>query len=327
MTNIIQIDPKEFGIEETRATQIAEQFKPMLDKMVELEAEFNELVALPIDKATCAKAKELRLKYVKVRTGTEKIHKEQKAFYLAAGRYVDGWKNAQLFASQGNEKRLQEIENYYEIQEQQRIEALRAERVAVLAEVCENPEMYNAQHMTEEAFKNLVDGLRLAKQAQIEAAKKAEEERIALEKAEAEERERIRVENERLKKEAEAREAEMQKERERVEAERKAAEEKARKEREEIERKAAEERAKAEAERKRLEDELKAKERAEQEAKKKAEDEEQARLNMGDADKIAALCKDLNEIKSRYQFKSKKNIQLYAEVGVLIDKIVAHINK
>jgi len=71
-----------------------------------------------------------------------------------------------------------------------------------------------------------------AETKRIEEEKKAEEERIAREKAEEEERARIRIENERLKKEAEEREKKMVAERAKAEREQKAQEEKARKERE-----------------------------------------------------------------------------------------------
>jgi hypothetical protein len=47
---------------------------------------------------------------MKIRTATLDIHKKQKAFYLAGGKFVDGWKNAQHFASMGKEEKLEEIE-------------------------------------------------------------------------------------------------------------------------------------------------------------------------------------------------------------------------
>ena len=100
INSIVKINPADYGLTETKAKEIEAMFKPMLQKMVELEEEYNEVVKLEINKDTCTKAKELRLKYVKVRTGTASIHKELKAFYLNGGRFVDGWKNAQLFASQ-----------------------------------------------------------------------------------------------------------------------------------------------------------------------------------------------------------------------------------
>jgi hypothetical protein len=140
----------------------------------------------------------------------------------------------------------------------------------------------------------------------LEIERRIEEERIAKEKAEAEERERIKLENERLKKEAEEREkaiiaerkkqeeklaeerakadaerkkqeALLAKERANAEAERREAEEKARKEKEAQEKKLAEERAKAEAERKKTEAKLKA-ERETARIKQEAERREKERL-------------------------------------------------
>ena len=97
----------------------------------------------------------------------------------------------------------------------------------------------------------------------IEGEQKAEQERIAQEKAEAEERERIRKENERLKKEAEERERKMIEERAKAEREKKAQEEKAwieiekiQKEKEEVERKARAGQKQAEADRKAREAEI-----------------------------------------------------------------------
>ena len=119
---IVKLEAAEFGLEESKAKEISNQFKPMLDKMVELEKEANEVFKMDKESPEAQKiAKEVRLKYVKVRTGTAEIHKQQKAFYLAAGRYIDGWKNTQLFASEGIEKRLTEYEKHKEIQEQQPI--------------------------------------------------------------------------------------------------------------------------------------------------------------------------------------------------------------
>jgi hypothetical protein len=58
---IVTIDPKQFGLEESKAANIAAQFQPMLDKMVELEKEYNEVINLPIEATeTAKKAKELK---------------------------------------------------------------------------------------------------------------------------------------------------------------------------------------------------------------------------------------------------------------------------
>lgn len=208
MNEIVKIDPKEFGIEESKAADIAAQFKPMLDKMVELEAEYNQVISLPVESnETAIKARVLRMKYVKVRTGTAEIHKQQKAFYLMAGRFVDGWKNAQLFASEGIEKKLEDIEKHYENIEKQRIARLRTEREEILLPYhVENVSSLNLGEMTESVFQNFLLGTKTAYENKIEAERLAEERRLAELEAERIRQEEMRLENERLKKEAEEKE-------------------------------------------------------------------------------------------------------------------------
>jgi hypothetical protein len=330
---IVTIDPKQFGLEESKAANIAAQFQPMLDKMVELEKEYNEVINLPIEATeTAKKAKELRLKYVKVRTGTAAIHKEQKEFYLAGGRFVDGWKNAQLFASQGIESKLEEIEKYAENLEKKRIADLQAAReLELLPYNVENISQLNLGIMSEAVWNNFLTGTIANYNAKIEAEKKAEEERIETARLEAERLEQQRLENERLKKEAAEREAAILEERKRIEAERQA-------ERIAQEKVLAEQRAKADAKRKVIEEQARkeaaerAKIQAELEAKKaaelKAEQEKQAaieaELSKGDAEKMQSLFVDLNALKNKYQFKSKKHQTLYLSINELIDKTVTY---
>lgn len=100
------------------------------------------------------------------------------------------------------------------------------------------PEMARSEfeNMSDESFEMFYLGIEKSYNDKIEAEKKAELERIEKEKAEIAERERIKIENERLKAEAELKEKQLIAERAKVEAERKAIEEKAKKEREESER-------------------------------------------------------------------------------------------
>jgi len=184
---IVKVNPKEFGLEEIKAAQIAAQFKPMLDKMVELEKEANEVFNMDVeDTVTAAKAKEVRLKYVKVRTGTAAIHKEQKAFYLAGGKFVDGWKNAQIFASEGVENKLMSIEKHAENVEKERIENLHNERVELCKPFVQNemeilPDLGN---LPDSIWVNYITGLETSYKARIEAEKKAEYERLEAERIE-----------------------------------------------------------------------------------------------------------------------------------------------
>jgi hypothetical protein len=263
---LVIVNPTDYGLQATEASKVESVFLPMIAKMNELETEFNEVLALPVEPTTIQKAHELRLKYVKVRTGTAEIHKSAKEYYRKGGLFVDAWKNAQAFASQGKEQKLEEIEKHFERLEAARKAKLKDERLVKLQGLCEAPEMYPVQDMSQPAFEQLLSGLTLAKQQKEDAERKAEEDRIAKEKAEAAERERIRAENDRLKAEA--------KERERL----------AKEEHDRQEKIIAEERAMAEAERLKAEAERKAvekknrKEREAAEAAAKAEREKQAKI-------------------------------------------------
>jgi colicin import membrane protein len=348
MSNIVQIDPKEFGLEESKASEIAAQFKPMLDKMVELEKEYNEIIALPIDQDAVVKAKALRLKYVKVRTGTAEIHKKQKEFYLSGGRFVDGWKNAQLFASQGIEDKLESIEKHYENLEKERIANLRAEREAIAIPFGVDVNTVSLGLMTEEVWNNFIAGAKQSYEIKVAAEKKAEEDRLEQERKERvyrdrlneiaplrqfmeegegitiessdedcsvlfhsllqrkanyeAEQERIRIENERLKKEAEAKQAELDKAKAESDRIQKEADAKAEAARKEADRIANEKIAAAKAESDRIAAELKAKQDEEDRKAKEAADAEKARLT---AEKKAAAAPDKTKLLAFAELISK----------------------
>lgn len=352
MTEIVKINAADYGLEESKAKQISEMFKPMLDKMELFESEYNEIIKLEISKETCEKAYKLRQKYVKVRTGTATIHKELKSFYLQGGRFVDGWKNAQLMASEGIEDKLTGIEKHFENLEIQRRVKLSEARTIELSKYVESEDMIPGSlgDMPDDVWSNYLTGTkansetrkeaeRKAEVHRIEAERKAKEEKIAREKAEAKERERIRLENIKLKKEAEERKRKEKIEadkREKAEterlkkeaAERKVREKKERKEREAYELKLKKECEKAESERKereKAENELRLKRESEQKAIEDEDARIQAELSMNDIAKVLSLNDDLTNLKAKYSFKSKKNQKMYSDVGILIDKIIDHV--
>lgn len=343
----IKVDSKEYGIEENKAKQIAEQFKPLLDVMVNLEKEANKIFKLnPEDEETSKKAKELRLQYVKVRTGTAQIHKEQKAFYLAAGRYVDGWKNAQMFASQGIEQRLQEIENYAEIKEKERRLKLQEDRATELRKYLRIEDITPSHlgDLDDTTWAIYLTGAKQNHKDRIEAERLAEEKRKEDERKAAlyserkndlipfweflkedirscdfgelpEESFRIILEEAREeKKKEEERKVRIEQENERLKKEaeerekiRKIAEEK-RKEQEEKERKEAEEKLRIERKQKEeAERKLRELEEAEAERKRQEEFKLQEELKKGDSDKMDSLISDLEALKTKYSFRSKNN--------------------
>lgn len=359
---IVKIDAAQFGIEENKAKEIAAQFQPMLDKMIELESEFNAILEkanTEINQSVVSEAKALRLKYTKIRTGTAAIHKEQKAFYLAGGRFVDGWKNAQEFASQGIESKLESIEKHFENLEKERIAKLQSDRSDALQLYGVDTTHLNLGAMSDEVWDNFFAGTKLNYENRIAAEKKAESERIENERKQSlyrdrlseiaglrqfmaddetfgiemgdedysvlfhsllerksqyeAEQERIRQENERLKKEADQHESQLKKEREEAEAERK---------RIDAERKKAED--ELAAEKKRIEDEERAKAQAEEKARKDAEKEAKKASAAPDKEKMFALRSQLMSISFPEIQDTDVNVTL-SEVKMFISKACAHI--
>ena len=322
---IVKIDAPELGvIEKSKAEHIKATFEPMVKMLSEFEDDYNSLISESesgITQELTAKAKRLRIDIGKVRIATDKIRKEQKEEYLRAGKAIDGVSNILKWAVTGKENELKRIENHFEIMEQQRLERLQLERAQILQLYVENAFEMELSNMDDDVWAAYLAAKVQQYKDRIAAEKKAEEDRIAKEKAEAEERERMRVENERLRKEAEKREKLDAERRAKEEAERKQREEEARREREAHEAKLKAERdraAKAEAE-------LKAKEEAERKERAEEEARIQAELSKGDEAKVKDLIADLKALKTKYSFKSEKNKKTYASVCGLLDKVVGYI--
>jgi len=197
---------KDYGIEKTKAGQLAAFFNPVLEKCAALEIETNllnsEIEKEGLTKKTCKKAKAVRMKYVKVRTETAKIHKEQKAGVRKIGLFLDGWKNAQLLACQGQEKKLKEIEDYFLNLEKERLEAERKKQEALQEERASELRKYEAfvpaeaYTMSDVIWEGYLKGVKLSFENKKLLEKQAREQREKLER----EAEIKRLEAERISK-------------------------------------------------------------------------------------------------------------------------------
>jgi hypothetical protein len=257
----------------------------------------------------------LRMALKDVRCRVENERKALKEESITRGKAIEGMANIVKAMIEPVEKSLEDQEKFKERQEAARKQALKEEREAQLRVYAVDPQFYNLAEMTAEAFAQLMENTKIAHAAKIEAARKAEADRIAAENARLAEEARVREENARLKREAAEREEANRMERQKAEADAKAAAEVARKEREAIEAKACAEREALEkkaredkaaadaaaAKAKRESDEAAAKERearqkaeAELKASKEAEakrqaDEEKARRKAENAPKAQKL--------------------------------------
>ena len=218
---LVKVSPAEYGVEAKDAQNVSEAFKPMLDKMVEMEGEYNQVVGEFKEKGitpeVMGKAKNLRQRYVKVRTTVAKIHKSQKERALNFGKYIDGWKNAQLAASSGKEEQLAEIEKHFENIEKERIAKLQEERSAQM-------EMYEAPHipenlgtMEETVWVHFIASVKKSYDDQKAAEVKAEEEREKKAEEDRLENERIRAENDKLLKVQEKKRKDEEREKKKIE--------------------------------------------------------------------------------------------------------------
>ncbi len=213
-TQLTIIDHKEYGLDESKANSILEKFEPLQTKMAELEGEYQEIIAMEVsDPIAELKAKELGKKYMKIRTGRNAIHKEEKDFFLNAGRFIDRIKNDANASTIEHEDKLEVIAKYHANLEAQKIKDLESGRLLKLKEFDFDGSLLNLGLMDESVWLSFLSGTKLEYENKLAIAKQVEEDRIKKEKEEQEAREIQAKENERLRVENEAKEKQLEEER------------------------------------------------------------------------------------------------------------------
>ncbi len=338
------IKVEDYGLDKDKSNGVFKGLEiPRAERKI-LKEEFDVLSKLEVSLENIPKFKELRNRIVKNRTqGTNVWHKKGKEVSLRLGQLYDAVKRNENLENEQMEEKLIGAEKHFENLEKERIAKLQAERVNLLSEFVEDSSERDLSSMENDVWESYLATKKQAHLDKRQAELDAEKEKQAKIKAEKEEQERIKKENAKLKAEAEERErlAEIEADkRAKDEAERKAKEEKDRKIREEKERKERaeyesklkaerEEKEKIEREEKAKREKLQAKLKAKEDAERKAKEEEEARLqaelNKGDTDKVKDLIADLEVLKTKYSFKSSKNVNMYKNVVLLIDKVTNYI--
>lgn len=159
-----------------------------------------------------------RLELRKVRIAIEHRRKELGDSYLRKTKAINSAAKELKDLIEPYEAKLEAIEDHAANVEAQRIAEISQERTAQLSQCGGAIDIPGLGFMPDDQFNSLLEGAKMVHAAKIEAEKRAEADRIAKEKAEADERERIRLENEKLKKEAAEKEAALVAERAKVEA-------------------------------------------------------------------------------------------------------------
>lgn len=133
---IVYVDPATHKLTKEEAAPIDKAFTEQFEKMKALEVDYLAIIELsPDDPETGKKADELRKKYVKVRTGTEKAHKAEKAYFLNGGRYCDALLKTQAAVSEIKETKLKSIVDHAENEAKKERERIKAERVELLIQL------------------------------------------------------------------------------------------------------------------------------------------------------------------------------------------------
>jgi len=336
MENLEKKETNEFGLEVTEAVSIEESFKPVIIEQNAVLKIYEELITSDITEDICERAGKLSTVLSKVNSSLIKVHKAQKDYFWSGGKFVDSIKNKNSVIIEEMQINLKALKNHFVNIKIEETKKLTEERYALCIPYVEDESLIlpDLGCMHKSLWDNYIIGLKASFEAKKAEDKRIEDERIAAEKAEIERQKAIEAENLKLKKEAEsnAKKQEVDRlERERlakIEADKQAKIEADRLVKEAEEKRLHEVALKKEREEKeRLENEIKAKQEAEQKAIEEAEALKQAELNKGDADKISDLIKDLSELKTKYSFKSAKNVKMYNQVNELLDKVINHINK
>ena len=271
------INSKDFGLTEDKAIQITQSFLPKITEFNGYIEVYNLIITEDITDETILKANRLRKKLVKVRTGISDIHKTEKAFYLASGKYIDALKNKHTLPVVQMEEKLEEVEQYFINIENERLKVLQLNRIEILKPFeVENVENLRLNEMDDVVFESFVLGCKQKFNSKIEIEKerlriiKEEQEKQESERlAQIEEQKRIVAENKKLEDEIAKAKLEREKAEQVLANERKVANEKAILEankmkalQDELEAKAKIEREKAEQvlliEKQRIENEIKA---------------------------------------------------------------------
>lgn len=289
------------------AKPLEEIFQPFETVLTKWEAKAQSLIVTDINQKTeMQQARLARLELKEARVAMDKTRLGLVAGLKARTTKIDATARLIRGKMEELEEQLKASEEFAERHAAKVKAELKLARETELMPLLESPIAIDLSTLAEDQWAKTLADAKLLRQAKIDAAAKAEAERLAKEESDRVERARIAAENERLKAEAAevARVAEV--ERKRIEAERAEEQRKAKEERDRIEAERAAERKKAEAEaarvaevaRKELEAiEAKAREeaataakeaarlKAELAAKAKEEAEEKARI---EAERLAA---------------------------------------
>ena len=180
----IVLDEELKAFDPDKSVMLKESFAPKVQEYESFLDRFEEVRAMETSPAKCEAARRLRLDIKPVRTSTDKLRKNEKAFYLSASRAIDGMAGMITAKVRLIEDECQGYEDHYKNLEKEAKEKLRREREEKLLSLGDDVKIPpGLEEMEEEVFNNYYEGtkssIELKKEAEEKAAKaQAEKERV-----------------------------------------------------------------------------------------------------------------------------------------------------
>ena len=307
----------------TKAEKIAFSYAPLMNEVTEQGDLIKQLKIG--NEEDVEKAKRIKLDLGKICSRASQQKTIDKEIVLLESRFIDALFNTVNGAARLNQEEAKEIEQHFANIEKQRIDQLQLDREIEIRKYSDVtiiiPDFLGA--MDNDTWVNYLAGNKVNYETKIEAEKAAEKKRIEAAEKEATRIKQLAIDNAKLKKEADIKEKQRiadEKERQRL----------AKIEADKIEKERQIQQSKIDAAKKEA-DNLAAQLEAKKQLEIKAENDRLAKieseLSKGDVAKINDLKTDLIALKTKYEFKSKKNQLLYQSIGLLIEKIINFINK
>jgi len=213
--NLLAVEVRKENIPESEALVLQNSFMPFFQKAEAMKEQAMALNVTSADQFEDIKnASDWGEIAYNIRRDTEKIRISLKAESLRKGKAIDGMANIIKYMIVPIEEHLEKQKKFVEIQKAKARDVIREKRSAELVALNVDVTIYSSLgEMPEETYAKLLESSSITFNLVKEAAQTAENERIAKEKADLEARESMRIENECLKKESEARQVEADKER------------------------------------------------------------------------------------------------------------------
>ena len=169
----------ESGLQLTDAEQIKQSYTPFFNQLAAIKSDATKInfeTPTEIDETI---ARELRLRTVKIRTGSNQVKDERKKIHLLRGNLEQSAYNLIKSTCELDEERFMQVEKRRELLEKARKAELKKERTEKLLPYCEVAEQLPLGEMNEQAFTDMFNGYKAVHDAKIEAEAKLERERIA----------------------------------------------------------------------------------------------------------------------------------------------------